>query len=452
MITRTREQPFLPLLHVFGDEQTSAIFSEYAVIEGYLEVERTLAAAEADIGVIPHEAAEVIQREVQIGKIDFDALRRGTLKVGYPILPLLEQLRANSGPDVAKYIHWGATTQDIMDTALAVRISLALDRLSALLSEVGDQLASRASDSRDMVMVARTHGQPAVPTTFGAKVAVWLSELTRHRQRLADVRTHTAIVELFGAAGTGAALGQQSRVVRHRLAARLALEDTDIPWHTTRDGLAELVFVLAAISATCGKIAREVIDLSRPELGEVQEVTGYYRGASSAMPQKANPIDSEVVVGLSLVAQGFVPTMLMAMQGRHERAAGEWQAEWDAIPMAFVVAASALAGTARILRGLQVFPEQMRANLERDGGLVMAEAVMMAAALSLGRGHAHELVYEACRLVRQERLDLATAVRRAAGDISVEVDFEAALDPKAYLGETNGVVSAAVENWRAART
>ena len=227
--------------------------------------------AQSELGILTNEAAAAIAAEATGDKVDLGRLREQTRVVGYPILPLLEQIKAASSPDVARYLHWGATTQDVMDTGLALTLARALDRVETLERTLGDAIASRADEHRATVMAGRTHGQHAVPITFGGKLAVWLAELERHLQRLRSARGRAAVVQLFGAAGTGAALGPEIRELRRRLAAHLSLEMVDVPWHTARDGLAEVGFVLAAVAATCGKIAREVIELSRPEIGELKE-------------------------------------------------------------------------------------------------------------------------------------------------------------------------------------
>jgi len=413
-------------------------------------VERALAVVQAELGIIPADAAATIEREATAEKIDLPELRRHTRVVGYPILPLLQQVRASSPPDVARYLHWGATTQDIMDTGLALIVARALDRIDVLVRALGDALAAQAAEHRATVMAGRTHAQPAVPISFGAKLAVYLAELARHVERLRAVRARVAVVQLFGAAGTAAALGPESRELRRLLAARLSLGIVDIPWHTARDSLAETAFALAAAAATCGKLAREVIELSRPEIGEVREVGGHHRGASSTMPQKANPIESEAIVGLSVLAAQQVPALLAAMHAGHERAAGEWQVEWDAIPIVAAAAGGALAAAVRLVEGLQVFPERMRANLELEGGTIMAEALMMAAAPLIGHGPAHDLVYRASAAARAEAKPLAEIARRdlEPGLLSALPPLEELLDPSRYLGETDAIVTAALELWR----
>lgn len=426
----TQPTLFLPLVDVFGDEVTLELFSERALVDAWLEAERALAAAQAELGIVPQEAADAIAA-VTAETVDLERLRERTRVVGYPILPLLEQVRAASPEEVARYLHWGATTQDVMDTGLALVLSRALDRVESLTVQLGNAVGQRADEHRATVMVGRTHAQPAVPITFGGKLAVWLAELTRHVTRLRAARRGAAVVELFGAAGTAAALGEQSRELRRRVAERLSLANVEVPWHTARDSVAEAGFALAALAATCGKIGREVIELSRPEIGELSEARGDHRGASSTMPQKANPIDSEAVVGLSLIATQQVPALLAAMQGTHERAAGEWQAEWDAMPLLATAAAGAVAGAARIVEGLQVFPERMRANVDADESL-MAEAAMMMLAPKLGRGAAHDAVYEAHRTGR-----------------SLAETFGITLDPAQYLGESDAIVTAALSAWEA---
>lgn len=439
---------FLPLVDVFGDEELIRCFSQDSLVGAWLEVERALALAQAEHGVIPAAAAAAIEAMAVPEQIDLGRLNEATLVVGYPILPLLEQLGELSD-DVARYVHWGATTQDIMDTGLALVCRRALDRVDVLVHTFGEELARLAREHRATVMPGRTHAQPAVPITFGAKTAVLLAELTRHVERLHAARRRLTVVQLFGAAGTAAALGPQSRVVRHSVAERLGLGAVDVPWHTARDSVAEAGFVLAALAGTCGKFAREVVELSRPEIGEVSEEAGYHRGASSTMPQKTNPIGSETVVGMGILAAQHAGALVVALQGTHERSAGEWQTEWDALPLAFAAAGGAVANAGRIAAGLRVYADRMRANLERDGGVIMAEAAMMAVAEVIGRGAAHDAVYNASLLARTERISLREALGRTLGpDILAALPrLDAVLDPTAHLGETDEIVTAALHEW-----
>jgi 3-carboxy-cis,cis-muconate cycloisomerase len=440
----------LPLLRVFGDEETAEILSARASVRAWLNVERALADVQAELGMIPAEAAREIAEACERGDIDEGLLADGMRNVGYPILPLIGQLSKVGSNELGAYIHWGATTQDIMDTGLALILCRLIERVDALLTRTGDAVAALADAHRATLMTARTHAQPAVPTTFGAKAAIWLAEFGRHRDRLSTARERACRVSLFGAGGTAAALGRRSQEVRTLVARKLDLGDATVSWHTARDSLAETGFVFAAIAATCGKIAREVIDLSRPEIGELREAAGYHRGASSTMPQKANPIASEVVVGMSSLATNQVPALIAAMAAGHERAAGEWQIEWDALPLVGSFAAGALLNTIEILEGLAVYPDAMRANLVTDGGTIMAEAVMFRLAPHIGRTAAHDLVYDACSVARERRIDLRTALETTLTDAQVQLirPLDEVLDPSTYLGEVDAMVNAAIAMWR----
>ncbi|CAN5616413.1 adenylosuccinate lyase [soil metagenome] len=442
-------RPFLPLLETFGDAAMHAVFSEQAALRAWLEVERALAGAQADVGLLPRSAAEAIREDLAAADLAPGELAEGTRHVGYPILPLLQAIGRSARPEVRAYLHWGATTQDIMDTGLALQLREALARIDTLERDLGSVIALRAVEHRDTVMAGRTHGQQAVPTTFGAKAASWLDELTRHHRRLEELRPRLLVVQLFGAGGTGAALGEAGASVRRRLAERLGLGSVDVPWHTSRDSLAEACFVVAGASGLCVRIAREVIDLARTEIGELREAVTHGRGASSTMPQKSNPILSEAIVGLGTVAATQLPGAWAAMQPRHERAAGEWQVEWDVIPTLFANAAGALARTTEMLEGAAVEARRMRANLEAEGGLIMAEALMMALAPASGRARAHDLVYDLCLHARAQGRSL-----REVAEAELEPDLvkrlppiASILDPLAYLGEVGAIVDGAVRAW-----
>ena len=439
---------FLPLVDVFGDDEVTELFSELSLVGAWLEVEKALAQTQAELGIIPAEAAVAMSAGATPDRIDLALLRERTLVVGYPILPLLEQIAAAS-PGAAAHVHWGATTQDIMDTGLALVLGRVLDRVEILAVALGDEVAAKAGAHRTTVMPGRTHAQPAVPITFGGKLAVWLDELTRHVERLRAARSRVVVVQLFGAAGTSAALGPEGRAVRHGVAERLGLGVVDVPWHTARDTFAETGFVLAVMASLCGKIAREVVELSRPEIGEVREEWSHLRGASSTMPQKANPIGSEAIIGLSILAAQHAGALLAAAQGTHERAAGEWQAEWDALPLVCAAATGALAGAGRVMAGLSVYSEQMRTNLGVEGGAIMAEAAMMAVARVVGRTEAHEQVSRASAMARSEGLALREALERTLDPATLAVlpPLCDVLEPDSYLGETDAIVTAAIAGW-----
>ncbi len=338
-----------------------------------------------------------------------------------------------------------------MDTGLALVLGRALDRILALVRALGDEVATKADAHRATVMPGRTHAQPAVPITFGGKLAVWLAELTRHPERL-RARPPSG----SPSSSSSAPPGRLRRSAR-RAGPFATVSPRGSGWvPSTSPGTRRVTawprsgFVLAATAGTCGKLAREVVELSRPEIGEVREEGGHLRGASSTMPQKANPVGSEAVVGLSILAAQHAGALLAAMQGTHERAAGEWQAEWDALPLTCAAAAGALAGARRVVAGLAVFPERMRANLDGEGGSIMAEAAMIAVAGVVGRADAHALVSEASSTARSEGLSLQAALEQALEPeiLAAIPPLDDVLDPGSYLGETEAIVTAALDGWR----
>jgi 3-carboxy-cis,cis-muconate cycloisomerase len=336
-----------------------------------------------------------------------------------------------------------------MDTGLVLILRGALGRLRELVQSSGDVVRALAALHRATPMAARTHAQPAVPTTFGAKLAVWLVELARHLDRLDSVESRLYVVSLHGAGGTAAALGERGGDIRSGVGAHLGLSTSVVPWHASRDVIAELGFVVAAMATTAGRIGREIVDLSRPEIGEIAEQAGHHRGASSTMPQKANPISSETAIGFSHLAAANQGALLSAMRVEHERSAGEWQIEWDALPAVIASAGGALLNIRDALSGLVVNAGRMRHNLDGEGGTIMAEAAMMALAGSLGRHRAHGLVYEAARGARTEGVSLADALRSALGAVEPVpmIDLDRVLDPTSYLGEAMLQVDAALEVW-----
>ncbi|MEV5486367.1 MULTISPECIES: class-II fumarase/aspartase family protein [Streptomyces] len=424
----------------------AAILSEQELISSWVRVEAALATAQGEAGVIARKTAAAIAAAATPASIDPVRLWRETRNVGYPILPLVRQLDEVLPQEHRGRVHYGATTQDIMDTGLAVQFSAAAVRLEQLLAAFGDVLADLAATHVDTVIAGRTHALQAVPTTFGAKMAGYLGELTRDSKRLAWAREDIATVSLFGAGGTSAAYGEQAVKVRQRVAQLLELRATDIPWHVARDRLAEFGAVCAMLSATCARFAREVIDLSRTEIAEVSEAAGHLRGASSTMPQKANPIDSEAVIGMATTSGALSSALYRIMEAGHERAAGEWQAEWQVLPQLIALAAGALATAYKIASGLEVFPDSMRANLDADSGLVMAEAYMITLAPRLGREQAHDLVYDAARRCRTT----GESLRSVLGGIVPAETAEAlrALAPEDYVGNPRTTVDAALAEWR----
>jgi 3-carboxy-cis,cis-muconate cycloisomerase len=380
---------------MFGTAEMRDIFSDEALVGRYLEVEAALARAQARVGVVPKDAAQAIDAASRSLKIDYDKLRHETEIVGYPILPLVHQLSAAAG-EAGRFVHWGATTQDIMDTGNVLQIRAALSVVARDLKEIGNILADMAKKYRDTPMAGRTHLQQALPVTFGYKAAVWLSSIDRHIERIEQARPRVLVGEFSGAAGTLASIGEGGLEMQKLFCEELGLNQPSITWHVARDGIAEAVTLLGLITATLGKIATDVMMMSATEFGEVSEPFVPGRGASSTMPQKRNPISSELMLAAAKAVRQHVATMLDGMIGDFERATGPWHLEWVSLPESFLLTAASLANAKFMLAGLVVHETRMRENLDLTHGLIVAEAVMMAAAPKLGRQHAHDIVYAAC--------------------------------------------------------
>jgi 3-carboxy-cis,cis-muconate cycloisomerase len=443
---------FSLLTELAGDPVQAEIFDARSSIEGWLAAERALARAQADLGVITDADATAIAGAARLATIDTEALWTSARNVGYPILGLVRQIAAALPPGPDGRVHYGATTQDIMDTGLALQLSRSITALDEGLARLGDALSARVHEHRATVMAARTHAQQAVPTTFGATLATLLAQLTRHRSRLAQAHPRVAVVSLFGAGGTAAALGPRSAQLRSAMAALLGLHDTAVSWHVERDGVAEFGWLCATVTAACARLARNVVDLSRTEVGEVFEPYASHRGASSTMPQKVNPITSEIVIGLSGTAGALTSSLLRMQEAGHERAAGEWQIEWEVIPRLAALAGAALSGATTLAEGLRVDPARMRANMALDGGLIMAEAQMIQLAATTGREQAHDLVHEAAVRARaggRSLQDALTAVAAEHGAAAALPDPLVSADD--YLGEAGQVCTAAIEGWRGSR-
>jgi 3-carboxy-cis,cis-muconate cycloisomerase len=419
----------------FGTPEMHAIFSDRSLIERYLEVEVALARAEANCGVIPPEAADAIAREARIDRIDFDHLAHEAHAVGYPILPLVHQLVEICG-ESGRYVHWGATTQDITDTASVLQLRAALDRVDADIRELRTILSDLTRKHRDTPMAGRTHLQHALPVTFGYKVSIWLAMFDRHQERLAELRKRVLVVEFGGAVGTLASLGDKGFEVQQALADELQLGIPATTWHVARDGFAETVNLLALITGSLGKIALDVMIMASTEFAEVAEPFIKGRGASSTMPQKRNPISSELMLAASKSVRQHAGLMLDAMVQDFERASGPWHAEWSALPESFILTAGALHQAKFALGGLFIDEGRMRQNLGISQGLIAAEAVMMELAPAMGRQQAHDIIYDACRTVNEKGCNLADALA-ALPEVTRHLNraaIERLTDPANYLG------------------
>jgi len=419
----------------FGTAAMREVFSDHALISRYIEVEIALAKAEARCGVIPQAAADAIAARTDVAALDFDALRRETDIVGYPILPLVHQIAQQCG-EAGRYVHWGATTQDIMDSALVLQLRAGLAIIDRDIAALRDILAGLSRRHRDTPMAGRTHLQQALPVTFGYKTAIWLSMFDRHAERLAQLKPRVLVGQFAGAAGTLASLGDKGFAVQQALCEELGLGVPVATWHVARDALAETVNFLALVTGSLGKIALDIMIMASTEFGELYEPFVKGRGASSTMPQKRNPISSELMLAASKAVRQHAGLMLDAMVQDFERATGPWHAEWIAIPESFVLTAGALHQAKFALAGLVVDEQKMAANLGISRGLIVAEAVMMGLAPMIGRQDAHDVVYDACRLANENGLTLADALS-ADPRVSARIDratIDRLTSPGNYLG------------------
>jgi 3-carboxy-cis,cis-muconate cycloisomerase len=429
----------------FGSQAMRAIFSDRSTIARYVEVEVALAAAEAKVGVIPKEAAAAIARLARADAIDVAKLKAETDLVGYPIVGVVHQLAKQCG-EAGRFVHWGATTQDIMDTATVLQIRDALALVEADLAALDTTLTALAKKHRDTVMAGRTHLQHALPVTFGYKAAVWRGMIVRHRQRLHELQPRVLVGQFAGAAGTLASLGDKGLAVHDALMDELQLGRPPTPWHVARDGVAETVALLALIAGTLAKIATDVMLLMQTEVGEAFEPFVPGRGSSSTMPQKRNPIACEFIVAAAKIVRQQAGLMLDALAADHERATGPWQLEWAAIPQAFIATGGALRQSRFLLEGLIVDAGRMRRNLDLTGGLIVAEAVMMALAEHIGRGAAHDIVYGACRAALDKGSTLLEELQRLP-EVTRHFDKERLAeltDPVNYLGSAGAMVDRAL--------
>jgi 3-carboxy-cis,cis-muconate cycloisomerase len=419
----------------FGTREMREVFSDLRLIARYAEVEVALAKAEARCGVIPAEAAEEIAERTDVAAFDFDLLRQETDIVGYPILPLVHQMAKQCG-EAGRYVHWGATTQDIMDTAVVLQLRDGLRIVEDDITALRGILADLSKKYRDTPMAGRTHLQQALPVTFGYKTAIWLAAFDRHAARLAELKPRVLVGQFAGAAGTLASLGDKGFEVQAALCEELGLGVPVSTWHVARDGLAEAVNFLALVTGTLGKIALDIMIMASTEFGEVYEPFVKGRGASSTMPQKRNPISSELMLAAAKAVRQHAGLMLDAMVQDFERATGPWHAEWMAIPESFVLTSGALRQARFALGGLIVDEKRMADNLDISRGLIVAEAVMMGLAPAIGRQEAHDVVYDACRVANDKGLTLAEALaadQRVASRID-RATIDRLTAPKNYLG------------------
>ena len=434
---------------LFSDEKIADLLSDSAFVRALLDVEIALARAEARLGVIPRNPAERIA-EARAERIDVQTLTRGTLRSGFPIIALVDEVRKQVGSEAAPFVHWGATTQDIMDTACVLQIRSTTELFKSSLTDVVRHLSALAERHRNLVLAGRTHGQQALPITFGVKIAAWIAPLLRHLQRLEEIPPRLMVVQFGGAAGTLAALGDKGVPVMQALAEELRLGVPLMPWHAQRDSLVEFAGWLSLVTGSLGKMAQDIILLAQTEVGEVGESTEQGRGGSSTMPQKSNPITSELIIAAARTNASLLSALHNAQIQEQERATHGWQMEWLVLPQMMLLTGGALKHALYLASHLQANGKTMRKNIARANDRVLAEAAVFALARIMPKGRAEELVKTACGLAVNEAKPLIDVVQKLSETEITHgsVDWKSLAQPEQYLGASNEILDRVLETAR----
>jgi 3-carboxy-cis,cis-muconate cycloisomerase len=422
-----------------------AVCDDGAYLQYMLDFEAALARAEAASGVIPPNAAGPIAAACKASSFNLADLAEAATRSGNLAIPLVKSLTANvakADADAARYVHWGATSQDVIDTAGMLTLRAAIGALLADLDRAIAGFAKLARQHRNTAVVARTWLQHALPMPFGLKLAEYAAALHRSRGRLQRLRSEGLALQFGGAAGTLAALGDKGMVVAEKLAQELKLPLPDAPWHTHRDRIAEAASLFAVLTGTCGKIARDVSLMMQTDVAEAFEPSGEGRGGSSTMPHKRNPVAAATALAAATMAPNLVATIFAAQVQDHERSAGPWQAEWPTLPSLLLVTSGALAAIVDMAEGMEVDASRMRANLDTTNGLIMAEAVAMALAEKIGKSEAHHLVEAASKKAVTEKKglrDVLTKNPKVTAHLSAD-RLVKLFEPMAYQGASQALI------------
>ncbi len=443
---------------LFSYQALEELLSDESVVKGMLRFEAALAKAEARAGVIPAGAANILAERCATIQIDTATLAKDSAAAGNVVIPLVKKITeavAQQNKEAARFVHWGATSQDVIDTGLVLQLRDVLELLEEDLEKLSGSLADLAQKHRSTEMVARTWMQQALPTTFGYVVAGWLDAILRHRSRLVEMRPRVLVLQFGGAAGTLAALHGEGAKVAKALAEELGLALPPVPWHAHRDRVGEIAAFFGLLTGTLGKIARDIALHSQTEIAEVFEPAGEGRGSSSTMPHKRNPVTCAAVLAAATRMPGLVATVLSAMPQEYQRGLGGWQAEWETLPEVLRLGAGSLHRVAEMLPGLEVDAERMGQNLEATHGLIFAEAVTMALADRMGKMPAHLLVESACRKSLATKRPLNDVLREEPGlqGHLASADLESLFEARNYLGSANEFVDKVItENKEMPRT
>ena len=443
------EPPAGLLAPLFAGETMRVVFADRSRLQAMLDFEAALAVAEAAVGVIPRDAAAIVAKHCRAEAFDMAALGVATALAGNPAIPLVKALTARVALDdaaAARYVHWGSTSQDVIDTGLMLQLRSALTVIQGDVDRLIAALAQQTALHRTTPLVGRTLLQHALPITFGLKLAGWLDAMLRHRARLAALPECVLALQFGGASGTLAALGDKGIAVGAALAVELDLPQPNLPWHSHRDRLVEVATTLGLLVGTLGKIGRDIVLSMQTEVAEIFEPAGVGKGGSSALPHKRNPVGSVVSQAAAIRVPGLVATMLAAMMQEHERAAGGWHAEWEVLPEILTLASGALVHTLTMVDGLEIDTVRMRRNLDATHGLIMAEAATAALGRHIGRSDAYALVEAACkRAVKEDRtLGAVLAGEPVVTAHLLPTDLDELLEPANYLGSAFAFVDRAL--------
>lgn len=433
---------------MFSSSPMREIFSDENRIVKWLDVEVALARAQAVCKIIPEEAAINIEKAAVLENIDFPTMKAHFDRVGFPILPFVKQLTSSCDEETAKWVHFGATTQDVLDTGMVLQIREGISLIEFELRAITIALRDLANEYRDAVMAGRTFQQHAAPITFGYKAAIWLDEILRHIDRFEALKPRLYIGQCSGAVGTFATLGTSGKAVQDRMMEILDLNVPNISWHVSRDTWAEMVHTIAMLGSTLAKIANEVTILMRTEISELSEPFEKGRGASTTLPQKRNPISCEPIIANGHKLRELVGSQLNSMIQEHERGAlGQMHLEWMIIPESFLLISGSLKHSRFILENLQVDTQKMRLNLELNGGLIMSEALMMGLAPRIGKKEAHDIVYEIASQAYESNTPLSTALRsdERISKLLNEDQIEELLNPLNYTGIVSQMIDKVID-------
>jgi adenylosuccinate lyase len=424
------------------------IFSDEQTVQKWLDFEAALARVEARLGVIPQAAADEIIRKARVELFDLDEMKREMDRTSHPIVPMLRTIKKICDGNAGEFVHWGATTQDVTDTGTMLQLREALEEIGNGVRALHGNLRNLSKKYRDSVIVARSHGQHALPTTFGFKTAVWTAEIERHMQRMAEMRTRLLVGQFSGAVGTLAAISDKGVEVQQALMEELGLGCPEIAWHTARDRIGELVCVLAMLVSSVGKIAHEIYCLQRTEISELEEPFAEGKVGSSTMPHKRNPPTCETIVALARIIRATAPLALEAIGAEHERDKVVLQTEREFVARACCMTDAAIKKAVFVTAGLTVRTDKMESNLSIQKGLLMSEAIMMDLGDRIGRQEAHEVIYRIC----MEAFDTDTPFRdllvknKLVRESLTEDQLDALLDPSAYTGLAGHFVDQVLAN------